>query len=99
MLESNTIANTVQANIKGLVGFGGVGGGLLSVDIVIVAEVFLCMTEPVFEAGQSGWHMGTAKPVTQIEATIHDSVSEWRLVLTSATHTVRGNIYSGPHTL
>jgi len=35
-----------------------------------------------FEAGQSGWHMGTAKTVTQIEATIYDSVSEWTLVLT-----------------
>ena len=68
-------------------------------DIVIGAEVFLCMIGSVFEAGHSGWHMGTAKPVTQIEATIHDSVSEWRLVPRSATHTARGNIYSDPHTL
>jgi len=76
-----------------------VWSGLPLLSIVIGGEVFLCMTEPVFEAGHSGWHMGTAKTVTQIEATIHDSVSEWTLVLTSATHTARDNIYSDPHTV
>ena len=43
--------------------------------------------------------MGTAKPVTQIGATIYDSVSEWRLVPASRTHTARDNIYSDPHAL
>ena len=47
----------------------------------------------------SSWHTGTAKTVTQIEATIHDLVSERRLVPTPATHTARDNIYSDPHTL
>ena len=47
----------------------------------------------------SGWHMGTAKPVTQIEATIHDSVSERRLVPASRTHTACDNIYSDPYAL
>ncbi len=47
----------------------------------------------------SGWHMRTAKPVTQIEATINDSVSERRLVPASRTHTARDNIYSDPHAL
>ncbi len=65
-------------------------GGLPLVDI---------MTEPVIGAGQSGWHMVTAKPVTQIEATIYDSVSERRLVPASGTHTARDNIYSDPHAL
>jgi hypothetical protein len=75
-----------------------VWGGLPPPDIVIGAEVFLCITEPVW-GGHSGWHMGTAKTVTQIEATIHDSVSERRLMLTSITHTARDNIYSDPHAL
>ena len=43
--------------------------------------------------------MGTEKPITRIIATIHDSVSERTLVLTSTTHTARGNIYSDPHAL
>jgi hypothetical protein len=72
---------------------------LPSVDIVIGAGVFLCMTEQVLGAGQPGWRMRTAKLVTQIEATIHDSVSERRLVPTPATHTARDNIYSDPHTV
>ena len=58
------------------------------------------MTWPVKIAQYSyGWHMGTEKPITQIIATIHDSVSERRLVLTPAIHTARGNIYSDPHAL
>jgi len=68
-------------------------------NIVIGAEAFLCILKSVLEAGHSGWHRGTAKTVTQIEATIHDSVSELTLVLTSATHTARDNIYSDPHTV
>jgi hypothetical protein len=49
-LQSSTIAITVQPNIKGLVGFGGVSG-LLVVGVVIGGGVFLCMTGSVFEAG------------------------------------------------
>ena len=41
-----------------------VWGGLPSVNIVIGAEVFLCMTRPVFGAGQS---LGMWNVVTTIE--------------------------------
>ncbi len=76
-----------------------VRGELPAVGIVIVTEVFLCMNESVFKVGHSGWHMETEKPVTQIEVTIYDCVSEWRLVPASGTHTARDNIYSDPHAL
>ena len=65
----------------------------------VVRLVSYAKLAPAHAQYSSGWHMGTAKPLTQIEAMIHDSVSERRLVPTSATHTVRGNIYSGSYAL
>ena len=63
--------------------------------IVIGAEVFTGSHAQY----NSGWHMGTVKPVTQIEATINASISERRLVPLTRTHTACDNIYSDPHTV
>jgi len=48
-----------------------VGGGLPSVNIVIGAEVFLCMTELVFGAGQS---LGVWNVVTTIDMELDWSI-------------------------
>jgi len=65
----------------------------------VVRLVSYAKLVPAHAQYSSGWHMRTAKPVTQIEATINDSVSERRLVPASRTHTARDNIYSDPHAL
>ncbi len=65
----------------------------------VVSLVSYAKHAPAHAQYNSGWHMGTAKPVTQIETTIHDSVSERRLVPASGTHTARDNIYSDHHAL